>query len=591
MGSIRFLLAVLFVFTAATAGAQNACLDDVFATKSDATDTSANLAAKVDPAALEATVKAGTPPEAAKVPVETREEREQRELSQNDSALQTELRSKAIDLANEVTRLEKAIESSADSIGQSERGTLQMMRTKRDRFLYFLETVNTPTEAVNMYRQEFKMVEEGVVMLDAYLKIPEADRSKFMDEQTADAYFVRVGENYGEYKFVRSKMEYAIEPWRKELEFYESHPEMKFQQAETGMSMLESAPSASAGLRPFSEIPSNVKNYWWAYKQLGINKIAEIFPELVIARERPSIQTVERIYRNPKALIAKLEKDLKIQEEIVKDATGWKSWLQANGVRNVLYKLLSIPGLRSFREPVTNLLGLSYNMHVLRIYIESIKLVVYTPGTAKDQLRALAAEAATKSNPTEFLLTFVRLTFYKDNNQMSLWHQLKTEVLALAKEEAKINEEIDKLLDGVPVVETKPAEVDTPKEVEEAAVQQAKTNNFFAWFQGKQLKDGPWLNFLRRMRQAEIDANRYTYLSPFYAPNRVDYLKMVTVPTIIAGGTAAWFYRDNIWNFVTSTFSGGNPAVTGALPEGTGVLLNSLATSGYNWLPILTTGI
>lgn len=273
-------------------------------------------------------------------------------------------------LFKQMTDLEKSIKFWQKFNGKYERSSVVDMRHRRSQLLAHLESGET-LEATNLYRDFFRDFEINVT------KYLAGDHSAELTKV--------IGENYGEYNFTRSLLE-------------------NLSQNQENQHLRVAAQSVLNNLEPAS--------------------IARMFPGIGLPKERPSANVIKDIFRSsPQMMIAKLKKDLAAEKKM-----GFKTvalgLMHLQNLMKMVYKVLPI----KFRQPVSQLIGLSYNSYVLTKFLPDIERIILMPDNAEIRAENLREINAKYPKGDEFLVTFVRIP-----QMTKTWEAMKADVRSRAE--------------------------------------------------------------------------------------------------------------------------------------------------------------
>lgn len=273
-------------------------------------------------------------------------------------------------LYDEMTALERKIAGWQKFNGKYERTIVVSMRHRRSQLISLL-AVGEVSGAADLYREFFRSYDF------AFEKYKTGDRSP----ETIR----RLGENYGEYLYVRKLLETSAE-----------------------LAENETIKKTSQGVLHYLE-PA---------------KIAEMFDGIGYPTERASIAEIEDAFaRDPKMLIAKLKRDLVAERQL-----GFKTFalgvLHIQNVQKAIYTLLPT----GIRQPVTALIGLSYNSYVISKYLPDIERILLMPDNVELRAENLREMNAKYPAGDELLVTLVRMP-----QLTATWDAVKAQIAEKAK--------------------------------------------------------------------------------------------------------------------------------------------------------------
>lgn len=294
----------------------------------------------------------------------------------------------AIRFLNEVTALETSIRNYSEVTGGYERKTV-LEEKKRVRKLRLQLSLEAPAPAVEIYRLIFRHVEQGyMTILNHTSEIKRLSRTKTSREKNKDKIeqlnaelqdaFVKFGENYGEYKDIRILLETMA---TKEATQGRVLDQRSIKEKKMAQFIL-----ASLGLKP--DLASRVGDV------------------RIDSWSRPDLASVTHVFRqHPEVLLAKLKRDKK-EEKALAYRVAALSYPLFNFLKLLVFKLPA-----RLRGPVTTMLNLSYDSHLLSRYLDPIDRVISVREQPELQLDLLRELNSRSDIQDEMLVTFARLTF------------------------------------------------------------------------------------------------------------------------------------------------------------------------------------
>jgi hypothetical protein len=331
----------------------------------------------------------------------------------------------------------RTAQSEADALvastGHTQARTIQQMRVLRLRFDFELRVKADPLAAANLYREIYENRHLVLSELIKYIDAPPESKDEVIRRNAR--YLLPALTAGKRYSSMREDVQEVISesPMDVEriLDIYDrilGHVVDEYKYIEWFLRDLERNPRLSQDptAAPNPEVLQKlISNINYVRKTISADNLARRFPGLDILSDSQIAGRADDIIKSrPTILVSWLEL-VRDEQQVYKKDLYVKSFFQVQALQDLIYKFVPV----QFKVPISRFIGMSYNVYVLRLYLEDIMSVLDAP-TVESQVKVLMEVGPARDNLEQFLETFARLA-----PEMESWSRLRTYIAAKAKDE------------------------------------------------------------------------------------------------------------------------------------------------------------